>query len=247
MEPGSPPRTIAVVSGELHVRTAGRPRRPAEPMAPALGARAVLVPIKAFGDAKQRLGGALNDREREALVRAMAARVLAASAPLPVAVVCDDAAVADWARERGALVVWEPGRGLNGAVEAGVDHLGRMGVRRVVVAHGDLPRAAGLADLGPFDGVTLVPDRHGDGTNVIELPTGCGFHFSYGPGSFERHRAECGRIGLDARVLRVPALAHDVDWPDDLMTAGVRRYAGAVVAGAGATPPQDAARPGTTA
>lgn len=201
------------------------------PAGTALGERAVLVPIKAFADAKRRLSPALGDHEREQLVRAMASRVLAAAAPLPVAVVCDDSAVATWARGQGALVVWEPGRGLNGAVEAGVAHLARMGVRRVVVAHGDLPRAAGLAELGPFEGITLVPDRQGDGTNVIELPTGCGFHFSYGPGSFDRHRAEGRRVGLEVRVLDLPDLAHDVDWPADLVAYG----------------PRDATRPGTTA
>jgi 2-phospho-L-lactate guanylyltransferase len=175
--------------------------------------------VKAFADAKRRLDGALGDGARRALVRAMAEQVVSAAAPLPVAVVCDDTEVADWARALGALVVWEPGRGLNGAVEEGVARLGAMGVERVTVAHGDLPRATGLGTLTPFDGVTLVPDRRDDGTNVVELPVGCGFRFSYGPGSFARHRAECRRIGLPARVLRAPGLAFDVDWPDDLSGA----------------------------
>lgn len=184
-----------------------------------LGPRAVLVPVKAFATAKQRLGAALRDDARQALARQMAERVVAAAAPLPVAVVCDDTEVADWARQRGALVVWEPGRGLNGAVEAGVQHLTTMGVASVVVAHGDLPRAVGLGDLPTSDGVTLVPDRRDDGTNVVVLPAGCGFRFSYGPGSFERHRAECARLGLPVRVLRLPALTLDVDWPADLRWA----------------------------
>lgn len=188
-----------------------------------LGDRVVLVPVKAFADAKRRLGVALGDDARRELVRQMAARVLDAARPLPVAVVCDDPEVADWARAKGALVVWEPGRGLNGAVEAGVAHLASMGVERVVVAHGDLPRASGLADLGGFDGVTMVSDRHGDGTNVIELPSRCGFRFSYGPGSFVRHRAECERLGLPVRVLSLPSLAFDVDVPDDLTPLVVGR------------------------
>ena len=94
-----------------------------------------------------------------------------------------------------------------------------MGVEHVTVAHGDLPRAAGLGELPPFDGVTLVPDQPGDGTNVVRLPVGCGFRFSYGPGSFERHRAEGDRLGLPVRVLHAPALAWDVDWPADLRWA----------------------------
>jgi 2-phospho-L-lactate guanylyltransferase len=181
-----------------------------------LGRRAVLVPVKAFAEAKRRLDGALGDVERQALVRRMAERVLAAAAPLPVAVVCDDTEVATWARQHGALVVWEPGRGLNGAVEEGVVRLAAVGVEQVTVAHGDLPLARGLAEIEPFDGVTLVPDRLGDGTNVVRLPARCGFRFSYGPGSFQRHLAECGRLGLAVKVLSVPDLAVDVDWPADL-------------------------------
>jgi 2-phospho-L-lactate guanylyltransferase len=181
-----------------------------------LGQRAVLVPVKSFTEAKQRLGEAMGEEQRATLVRRMAARVLQAAAPLPFAVVCDDTDVADWARRHGALVIWEPGRGLNGAVQDGVERLAAMGVGYVTVAHGDLPHASGLGTLPAFEGVTLQPDRHGNGTNVIRVPTGCGFHFSYGPGSFARHLAECRRLDLPTRVLDVPALALDVDSPADL-------------------------------
>lgn len=183
---------------------------------PLAGQEVVLVPVKSFAEAKRRLGTSLSDAERRSLVRQMAERVIAAAAPLAVAVVCDDPEVADWARARGALVVWEPGRGLNGAVEAGVERLALMGATSVVVAHGDLPLASGLGRLAPFDGVTLVPDRDEDGTNVIRLPVRSGFCFSYGPGSFGRHLAESARVGLASQVLRLPDLAFDVDWPADI-------------------------------
>ncbi len=177
----------------------------------------VLVPVKAFGEAKRRLDQALGRAERVALARAMADRVLGAAAPLPVAVVCDDNEVAAWARERGALVVWEPGRGLNGAVEAGVAHLRQGGVDQVTVAHADLPRASGLVSVGQAPGITLVPDRFGNGTNVIVVPAEAGFRFSYGPGSFARHRVEAERTGWPVRVLDLPDLAWDVDEPDDVI------------------------------
>jgi len=187
-----------------------------------LGPRAVLVPIKAFHEAKRRLDRALTAPERAALARAMAQQVLDAAHPLPVVVVCDDNDVADWARDRGALVVWEPGRGLNGAVEAGVDRLRDAGVDHVTVSHADLPRASGLAAVGDAPGITLVPDRHANGTNVIALPTGTGFRFSYGPGSFARHRAEAERIGLPLRILDLPDLAWDIDEPGDVVPVGAR-------------------------
>lgn len=182
----------------------------------AVGRLAVLVPVKAFGEAKRRLDPAVSPADRRLLARRMADRVVTAAAPLPVAVVCDDVEVADWARGRGALVIWEPGRGLNGAVEQGVDHLAAMGAEQVTVAHADLPLAAGLGDLPPFDGVTLVPDRHRDGTNVLRVPVRSGFRFSYGPGSFQRHCEQCQRLGMAAKVLDLPELAWDVDLPGDL-------------------------------
>jgi 2-phospho-L-lactate/phosphoenolpyruvate guanylyltransferase len=181
----------------------------------------VLIPVKAFGQAKRRLHRALDSEQRTNLARAMADRVIAASHPLPVAVVCDDIEVAEWSRARGALVVWEPGRGLNGAVEAGVDYLRSGGVTQVTVAHADLPRAADLALVGDEPGITLVPDRYGNGTNVIAVPSDAGFRFSYGPGSFARHQSEATRLGIPTRVLDRPDLAYDIDEPGDVVPVSV--------------------------
>jgi 2-phospho-L-lactate guanylyltransferase len=146
----------------------------------------------------------------------MATHVVTACSPLPVAVVCDDEDVARWAAGLGATVLWEPGQGLNRAVGAGVARLAAAGALWVTIAHGDLPKARGLGTLPPFDGITLVPDRRDDGTNVMRLPTSHEFRFAYGPGSFRAHRAEASRIGLPVRVLRDPDLAYDVDWPADV-------------------------------
>ncbi len=176
----------------------------------------MLIPVKAFHQAKRRLGVALAEPDRIQLVRSMATHVVAACTPLPVAVVCDDEEVAQWAAGLGATVLWEPGQGLNGAVGAGVARLAAGGTRWVTIAHGDLPRAHGLGTLPYFDGVTLVPDRKDDGTNVLRLPADAAFPFIYGPGSFRAHRAQASRLGLSVRILRDPDLAYDVDWPADV-------------------------------
>jgi len=177
---------------------------------------AVLVPVKSFRRAKLRLAPVLDLPARQMLVRHMASLVVAAAYPLPVTVVCDDDEVAAWATGVGASVVWAPGPGLDRAVGCGVAALADAGFTRVVVAHGDLPLAHGLSLLAPGPGVTLVPDRHDFGTNVAVIPATSGFRFSYGPGSFDRHRHEAERLGLGARVVREPALAWDVDNPADL-------------------------------
>ncbi len=181
-----------------------------------LGSVAVLLPVKSFAEAKLRLAPALTPEARRALARDMATHVLACAGRLPVAVVCDDVEVAAWAREHHALVVWEPERGLNRAVQAGVARLASEGVERVIVAHADLAFAAELQWVADFAGVTLVPDRGGNGTNVVGLPSRSGFAFSYGPGSFARHQAEARRLGLALRVVHAPDLARDVDLPSDL-------------------------------
>jgi 2-phospho-L-lactate guanylyltransferase len=176
----------------------------------------VLIPVKAFGEAKARLAPTLDAAGREDLARAMATRVIGAARPLPVAVVCDDPEVERWAQVHGAMVLPEPGRGLNGAVESGVERLGAAGASEVLVAHADLPFAQDVSQLAGFDGVTLVPDRRDDGTNVVCVPTGAGFRFHYGPGSFARHRDEAERLGLPYRVVRDPELTWDVDVPGDI-------------------------------
>jgi len=174
------------------------------------------VPVKAFAAAKVRLSGVLDTDERRRLARSMAEGVLRAARSLPVTVVCDDPEVADWAAARGAEVLWTPGMGLNPAVECGVDHLLRRGVDLVTVAHADLPLVTDLGGLARPGGAVLAPDRRHDGTNVIAVPTGAGFRFSYGAGSFLRHQAEAGRVGLEVTVLERADLAWDVDVPDDL-------------------------------
>jgi 2-phospho-L-lactate guanylyltransferase len=176
----------------------------------------VLIPVKAFQRAKLRLAPALSPERRQHLARAMATQVVRSAAGLPVAVVCDDEEVAAWATSLGALVLWEPGRGLNPAVQAGVRQLRDLGVMSVIIAAGDLPLATDLRWVVDFAGITLVPDRRQDGTNVIGLPAETQFTFSYGPGSFARHLDQATATGVPVRVVHSEPLAWDVDLPEDL-------------------------------
>jgi 2-phospho-L-lactate guanylyltransferase len=172
--------------------------------------------VKAFNDAKLRLSPVLSQPERAELARRLAAGVLRAAGSLQPNVVCEDEEVALWATELGARVIWTPDLGLSGAVEAGVAKLLSEGVELVVVAHADLPGAAGLDAIGEIGRVTLVPDVRMDGTNVAVVPAAAGFRFAYGPGSFGRHRAEASRLGLPCDVLIDAGLAADIDVPSDL-------------------------------
>lgn len=180
---------------------------------------ALVVPVKAFRAAKRRLSPALDPDARARLARALATRVVrsAPEAGMPVLVVCDDPEVARWATSEGVEVLWCPGTGLNGAVAAGVAHLAERAVAVAIVAHADLPFVSPLGWVARYGGVTVVPDRHGRGTNVLGVPTDAGFVFSYGPGSFTRHVAVALRLGLPVRVVPEPRLGWDVDRPADLL------------------------------
>ena len=149
----------------------------------------------------------------------MAATVLAASRDLPVWVICGTTAVASFAREHGAQVIWRAPEGLNRAVTQGVTVLAHKGFERVIVSHSDLPLATDLtwlADHAAAADVILVPDRHNDGSNVVLVPTSTEFRFAYGPGSAQAHELEAKRIGLSFASISDDELGWDVDVPDDL-------------------------------
>ena len=108
---------------------------------------AILIPVKAFENAKVRLSPALEQVDRTRLARRMATHVVQAQRDLSVAVCCDDRGVAEWAEQIGALVIWCPNTGLNGAVQQGVAELRASGFDFVAVAHSDLPLAESLDRL----------------------------------------------------------------------------------------------------
>lgn len=181
---------------------------------------AVLVPVKAFDRAKGRLSEALSPDERARLARTMATHVIQAQTGVHVAVCCDDPGVAEWAESVGADVVLCPGTGLNGAVQQATAGLAADGFEFVAVAHSDLPLAASLDRLLGWPGITLVPDRHRSGTNVIAIPTDVDFRFQYGSRSFRRHVAEAVRHRRGLRIVHDARLGWDVDHPADLDPPG---------------------------
>jgi 2-phospho-L-lactate guanylyltransferase len=186
----------------------------------------VLIPLKSFKLAKQRLISVIDANERQGLARQLAEIVISAAAPLPVSVVTNDDEVATWAATHGARIIVDPGGGLNAAVTAGVRSLAAAGTSRVIVAHGDLPLAAELAAIDRGYGITIVPDLTEDGTNVMALPTSlvvppshlvnAPFAFQYGPGSFRRHCDAATALNIDLEVRYAEHLRLDIDHPSDL-------------------------------
>jgi 2-phospho-L-lactate guanylyltransferase len=176
---------------------------------------AALIPIKGFHAAKARLAPVLAEPDRERLARWMAARVIEALRPTATFVACDDDAVAEWADELGAGVLWGPGLGLNGAIDVGIETLAGKGAEHVVIPHGDLPRPEHLNSVVVPGTIVLVPDRRRDGTNVLARPTHLTMPADYGAASFGRHLASALRTGAAVQVRADPLLSIDIDTIDD--------------------------------
>ena len=176
---------------------------------------AVLVPIKDFRHAKNRLSNRLDASERESLARTMARQVLEAAEGFSIHVVCDSEEVVVWAKSAGAEVIAVTQPGLNAAItEAMFEIAGKF--THAIIVHADLPHAKSLDGIASPNAVSIVPDRHGRGTNVLSLPTGTPFKFHYGDGSLFSHMNEAISQGLDLKVLQIPELQWDVDTPEDL-------------------------------
>lgn len=175
----------------------------------------VLVPIRSFREGKARLSGALDEAQRQTLLKQWARDVVGAAHGLPVWILTNDDEVTSWSKSLGLACLSAGVKGLNPAVTAGYHAAGRAGAERVIIAHADLPFADDLR-IGDGNGVTIAPDRHHFGTNVMSLPANTDFNFAYGPNSFELHRQEADRLGLRFTVVDDPNLAWDVDSPDDL-------------------------------
>ena len=178
-----------------------------------------VLPIKSFGRAKQRLGGAVEGVERHALAEAMAGDVVEALGSVRgldgVIVVSSE-----WAGEDVEVVHDPDEAGQSAAAARGVRAAVARGAQRVLLVPGDCPaldpdEVATLLDTAGL-GVVIVPDRHGSGTNalLIEPPTVVGPAF--GPGSFARHAALAHAAGARVRVAHAPSLELDVDTPGDL-------------------------------
>jgi 2-phospho-L-lactate guanylyltransferase len=64
-------------------------------------------------------------------------------------------------------------------------------------------------------GCVLAPDRHGAGTNVLGLRPARTDLFRFGERSLEAHRRAAEEAGLVVRLRADPAIALDLDTPED--------------------------------
>lgn len=195
-----------------------------------------IVPVKALGEAKQRLSGVLPLELRRRLMRVMLQDVLATLRQVevldPVLVVTPDADVAELARRCGARVMREEhGRGHSAAAMAGFAYAAGNGAAQALTLPADAPcvtRSEVYSLLGaasPAGGprVVLAPSHDRDGTNAVLVAPPDAFAPQFGPGSFARHLAEAEAMQLECRVVELAGLGMDIDEPRDLLALIARK------------------------
>jgi 2-phospho-L-lactate guanylyltransferase len=175
---------------------------------------AFVIPLKRFDLAKERLrvSGVASVAE---LARELATRVITSCAPRHIIVLSESDEISDFALALGCEVVRSDASDLNEAVQRAYGALQER-YDRLVIVHGDLRHPEGLGSFDPGDGITIITDHHGRGTNILALPTGLDFHFSYGENSAPLHRREAERLGCHIEVVTDSPWRFDVDEPDDL-------------------------------
>jgi 2-phospho-L-lactate guanylyltransferase len=193
----------------------------------------VVLPVKPFDDAKERLATGLAAEQRRLIAEAMVRDVFAALARArrvdAVVVISAEPKIAEIAGEVATAVIPDERTGHSDAAKSGAAWAIENGFDRVVMLPGDCP----LLDAEELDALiertwldriefAVVPDRMGTGTNALVISPPDAVEPSFGPGSRQRHIA----MGLAAsrRVAEheVASLALDLDTADDLMELAER-------------------------
>lgn len=186
----------------------------------------IVIPIKGFRSAKQRLAGVLSRGSREQLARWLCQRTLQFFteyfAEYPLLVVTESADVARLAVQHGAEVIREPeAAGLSAAVQTAATRVRDLGFASMLVIPADIARLeeAEIRTLLTCPraeaSVILCPARDA-GTNALLCTPPDVIPFHFGEASSVAHREATERVGARFRLLVLHHLGVDLDRSDDL-------------------------------
>jgi 2-phospho-L-lactate guanylyltransferase len=185
----------------------------------------VLLPLKGFENAKQRLSAVLSQAQRRQLFAAMVEdlieQLMLVESLAGVAIVSNEPQAKLLSEQWGAKFIPEPSsvKGLNAAVEWGLGQLSND-ASHVLVLHGDLPLAT-KAEISAVveqadNSITLVPDWQDNGTNGLLTPVPSAINVVYGVGSFNLHSELVTQAAMNVKTHKPSRLAFDVDTAQDL-------------------------------
>lgn len=194
----------------------------------------LILPVKPLHQSKSRLAPLLSAEERAQFSRRFLTQTLTAVFAVDilagVLVVSRDPVVRAIAKATGAHVLTEPKAGdgadadalLNQALHQARSAAVAWGADAVLVVPTDLPlltadELRSLCQLGSqLDSGVIIAPSQDDGTNALLLRPPHAIDFAYGPRSFHQHIARAQAVHLPVHVVRSPALALDLDTPQDI-------------------------------
>jgi 2-phospho-L-lactate guanylyltransferase len=197
--------------------------------------RAALIPMKELAQAKQRLSGVLDARQRAELALAMLTDVVTAAIDSGsfdlVTVVSADSEVSWHARELGARPIVEPAtlrtrtglQALNAGLTFAQRYLARrVGISDLVIVPADVPLVSpgdlyGIVEaLGDDAPRAVIVSSADNGTNALAMRPAEAVPMHFGPDSAAAHVTAAHEAGVGVVTLAVEGLRFDVDSEDDL-------------------------------
>jgi 2-phospho-L-lactate guanylyltransferase len=182
----------------------------------------VVVLVKDFDSAKQRLSSVLDADARRLLAADLALAVLGATGPEALVVASSESLASGLRRLGNEVIVDQSGQ--NGAAGAGIRQAVAGGATAVLLLSSDLPlirketvtRMLEEAELLQAPAVLAAPAIGRGGTNALYLapPDAIGLHF--GDNSLAKFQADARERGVHFALHESPELALDIDEPSDL-------------------------------
>ncbi len=201
---------------------------------------AAILPLRGLTEGKHRLARTLSPALRQGMILALLDRVVAALRVVPeiaaIAVISPDTAALEEAAALGLTPLRQTSTGLNAGLAEAAAWATTRGYDGILIILPDLPLVTGSAlrrmasPPGPLSicngkgeqGVILVPDRRGAGTNAMMAWPPAAMPFLFGERSYAAHLAAAADLGIPMTALRLPDLAFDLDLPEDVRDLALR-------------------------
>jgi len=195
--------------------------------------KAILIPVKEFREAKQRLAPHFTPADRADLAEAMCEDFFSVVAQTRCAdrvfVISKEPGALARARKLGWETIVESHQiSESSSVDAGSRYCAELGACALLRLPIDLPLVepcdieSVFKQLDAAPSVVMVPSSDGTGTNALLRSPAVLFPSHFGPHSFRRHLAEAKGCGAHIRVFRNPHLELDIDELDDLRSVSHR-------------------------
>jgi 2-phospho-L-lactate guanylyltransferase len=186
----------------------------------------LLIPFKSLATAKQRLAGALDQRQRSQLAEAMLRDVMTAAAGVmdrvDVALVTGDARAQAMAKEFGFLVIEDArNESETAAIAMATARCEERGYDTTMVVPGDIPLITGhelhcVLDAAPEEGAVFVPAYDRRGSNCILRRPASIIPLRFGNDSFLPHCEAMQKTGKELIIMEMAGIGLDIDNPHEL-------------------------------